>query len=146
IPLYKDAIHFHELHGRLPGSSTVETQAARQGPAASRGQATSRAFSRRRGAAPETSPIPASHWWLLLGLACLIGYLVFSAFSAKGPAPASSSTVGAQPRAVHAGAADHEGHPYVLAGMDADTILSIQGPPSRISGDVWEYGPSWLRF
>lgn len=146
IPLYKDAIHFHELHGRLPGSTGVETQAVRQGPSAARGLASSQAFSRRRGATPETSPIPASHWWLLLGLACLIGYLVFSAFSGKSSAPASPATVGTHPSGAHAGMAGHDGHAYVLAGMDADTILAIQGPPSRISGDVWEYGPSWLRF
>lgn len=146
IPLYKDAIHFHELHGRLPGSTNVETSAVRQGPAASRGKAALLAFSRRRGVAPETSSIPASHWWLLLGLACLIGYLVFSAFFGKGSAQASSANAGTRPPAMHAGRTGHEDHAYVLAGMDADAVLSIQGPPSRVSDDVWEYGPSWLRF
>ncbi|MFC3715272.1 J domain-containing protein [Luteimonas soli] len=142
IPLYKDAIHFHEQHGRLPGSVVVETPTV----PASRGMASSRAFPRKRGTAPETSPIPASHWWLLLGLACLIGYLVLSAFPGKESTPGSSAASGTRPSAAHADTANHGGHAYVLAGMDADTVLSIQGPPSRVSGDVWEYGPSWLRF
>lgn len=145
IPLYKDAIHFHELHGRLPGSTVAETPSVGQGSAASRGQASSPPFSRKRGTAPETPSMPASHWWLLLGLACLIGYLVFSAFPGKGSASVSSAT-GMHPADVHAEMEDRGNHAFVLAGMDADTVLAIQGPPSRISDDVWEYGPSWLRF
>lgn len=144
IPLYKDAVHFHELHGRLPGSTVAETT-ARQGSAASRGRASSPALPRNRGTAPETPSMPASHWWLLLALACLIGYLVFSAFPGKGSASMPSAT-GMHPVGAHAEVGDRGNHAFVLAGMDADTVLAIQGRPSRINDDVWEYGPSWLRF
>lgn len=146
IPLYKKAIHFHESHGRLPGSTVAETSALRQGSAALRAKASSPAFLRTRRAAPESTPIPASHWWLLLGLACLIGYLVFSAFPGKGSTSGSSPAATTQPSAARAGTKRGEGRAYIVTGMDADTVLSIQGPPSRISDDIWEYGPSWLRF
>lgn len=145
IPLYKDAVHFHEVHGRLPGSTVAEVPAVRTGIANPGGRSAPPTAGHSRGG-PETPAIPASHWLLLLALACLIGYLVFSAFAGRRSAPDSSATAGTHPSAARVETASQDGHSYVLAGMDADTVLAIQGPPSRISDDVWEYGPSWLRF
>ncbi len=146
IRLYRMAVQFHELHGRLPGSTATEAAMSRQGSAASRTRASPPVLPRTRHATPESTPIPAGHWWLLLGLACLIGYLVFSAFPGKDSTSASSPASGMHPSTAPDTTGHGRGPALVLAGMDADAVLSIQGAPSRISGDVWEYGPSWLRF
>lgn len=72
-PLYRMALQFHESHGRLPGSAAAT--AAASGPL----RATRRAMPRPPDEPPsEQAPrIPASHRWLLIGLACLVAWLVF---------------------------------------------------------------------
>jgi hypothetical protein len=30
--------------------------------------------------------------------------------------------------------------------MDADAVRAIEGEPTLIGGDRWEYGPSWIRL
>lgn len=73
-PLYRRALRFHELHGRLPGSDTGDATAP--GPLPTARQASRRPRSSRSDA-DASSRIPASHWWLLAALACLVAYLVF---------------------------------------------------------------------
>lgn len=74
-PLYRSALRFHEEHGRLPGSdvgdaapTAVRMPGRRPEPGAERGTDAS--------PPPRT---PASHWWLLVALAALVGYLVLGA-------------------------------------------------------------------
>lgn len=146
IPLYRMAIHFHELHGRLPGSTATDAPTQRPGPATLRPPVAPVVSRTRHTANGSPSQTPASHWWLLLALACLVGYLVFSAFSAQdsGPATLPANTQLSPEWPVDVSPPD--GQALVTIGMDTQTVLSIQGQPSRVRGGVWEYGPSWLRF
>lgn len=36
--------------------------------------------------------------------------------------------------------------PTLRLGMSADEVRVVEGDPVSMHGDLWEYGPSWVRF
>lgn len=151
ISLYGMAMRFHRLHGRLPGeATTIETvgaggDAARfVDPALDFGNSAS-----AQTAVAETAPekMRGRRGWLLLGTLALLIVLAYldahdqaarkapvspdPRLSMQGPAPPGQVSMAPQKLAL---------------GMDMALVIDIQGRPSYREGEVWEYGPSWLRF
>ena len=146
IALYGMAMRFHRAHGRLPG------------------EASAIGFVRpASGMPPDVESTPESRpttvvedvgertlgrrGWLLIGaLTLLIALAFFTApdqTALVGPVPADPGLLqGAAPMLDQVSTAPEK----LALGMDMALALTIQGRPSYREGDVWEYGPSWLRF
>jgi hypothetical protein len=144
ITLYKMAMQFHDMHGRLPGSMTSDPGGPRQEASAAHRRPAHTASTRPSSpGAGNANAIPGSHWWLLLLVATLICYLIFSVPpEAREARPATTS----QRVPETAVPARGEAMTLIHRGMDEQGVLAIQGQPTLIREDVWEYGPSWLRF
>lgn len=156
---YGAAMEFHRRHGRLPGASRAATA---DGPAGSTGWpgATHEAadpFVVRRGHAPQGQmPLEASSptkgrsrgkLVVLLVIATLIvlGWTVHEASlqtspdvaDEDAPAQAEAGSVSREPVATEA---------VLHLGMSTDDVRALEGEPVAVHGDLWEYGPSWVRF
>lgn len=147
VSLYGMAMRFQRQHGRLPGeASATEAPAPALDPAA------------RLESTVEPTPAAAAHvaqaepldrrGWLLLGALALL--IVLAYFNTSDPRASIASTSTDSPLSSRGGAAVPDpvpAQPEELAlGMDMALVLNIQGRPSYREGDVWSYGPSWLRF
>lgn len=136
--LYGAAMEFERRHGRLPGASPVRPL---------RTETTSPA-------APPLStthpPPPRSRWllvastaivcivWLLRGSEWLPGSDKTETAAVTSPLPASGGDMPNRRGSIPS--------PMLKLGMDADVVRSIEGNPELSGGDLWEYGPSWIRF
>lgn len=139
IQLYKQALRFHQTHGRLPGGAvskdgrlfTVRTIAEPQAslPSPSR-------------AAAGGNHRPAHRGWLLAGLAALAIGLVWSVEDGVPDGDTNGAgTPLATPKAPGPTRPVH-----LVAGMTPADVLAVQGRPTMQTDTVWEYGPSWVRF
>ncbi|MFC3549827.1 J domain-containing protein [Lysobacter cavernae] len=142
IWLYTAAVRFHRRHGRLPGAGPVHVANVQR--AATMTPADAVAPPRPAVHAQDT-PSP-SHRNSLLAIGLVVLLLVL-ALVWDWPAPVtsmSSSTEAARidPTVAAVAASTHQ----LELGMDAATVLAIQGEPLRVSGSQWDYGPSWLQF
>lgn len=137
--LYDQAMRFHRRYGRLPGTAPAAgspTQVATPAPAiGSDGtragiQGDDALFARTTGRWP----------WLFVAALVLLVVGIWQA-----PLPRTVARhVHAFPQAP---SARPEPTPANLAlGMDANTVLAIQGEPVHQRDDEWSYGPSWVRF
>lgn len=141
MSLYGMAIQFQKDHGRLPGAplpakTVVNPRPLRDMPPPTASETTD---------AVEAGTPLRGRWLLLAGLLGLLAYLVVSAL------PNASTDTSAHSQRTVATAATPRApadspQEQIRLGMDAATVLSIQGPPSRTSEELWEYGPSWIRF
>jgi hypothetical protein len=127
--LHDEAIRFHDRHGRLPGSN-----AARSGPTDTPPPRATRAKS-----AP-----PRSATRSILIVALLLVALAVAWFLLPDET-ADDSTQPDQVSAVSNAPADPTAEVLTL-GMDEGDVRRIQGEPAFLSTDVWEYGPSYVRF
>ncbi|MDN5780844.1 MAG: hypothetical protein L0H23_02290 [Luteimonas sp.] len=136
--LYGEAIRFQQRHGRLPGApQPVLVRASTPTPPA---LASVDAVS-----SPGDAPVnPGRRLWLaLLLIAAVIAGLVLGSPDTSAPVVVPGNTDAAP----GAAASPSMPSPTRLAlGMDAATVLSIQGEPVGKSDVEWTYGPSWLRF
>jgi hypothetical protein len=133
--LYGEAIRFQQRYGRLPGApQPIHARASTSAPPASgdvdAGQG-------------DALSDPGRRLWLgLLLVAVVVAALVLG--SPDTVAPTAQENADAAPEA---GASSTEPLPTRLElGMDAATVLAIQGEPVGKSDVEWTYGPSWLRF
>jgi len=136
--LYGDAIRFQQRYGRLPGAPQ---------PVHARASTSTAPASASADAAPGAGDAPINPgrraWLALLLVAAVVAGLVLGSPDTKAPVALHGST-DAAPRAA---ASSSVPSPTRLAlGMDAATVLSIQGEPVGKSDTEWSYGPSWLRF
>ncbi|KRG68959.1 J domain-containing protein [Pseudoxanthomonas dokdonensis] len=132
IASYAAAIRFHKEHGRLPGASVNGSGGWKQ------------QRSRRLGDRPAQTQAHPATWHrhvAIVGVLLLAGvYIVLSA-----PRDASPGrSPGGQPMPAHAAASPAPA--LIRMGMDKQSVRDIQGPPSYQREQVWEYGPSWVRF
>lgn len=150
ISLYKMAVHFHHLHGRLPGSTGDgnDTQGAEPHQPAARRPSARGQPDPARGRGPSSTG--GGQWWILAILMLLLAYVVLSRGTSTPAAVAPEAQPTRAPSAAVPGAAGPraagQDAAYLRPGMNEATVLSIQGQPVRIDDDVWEYGPSWIRF
>ena len=142
MSLYGMAIQFQRDHGRLPGAPVTNKSPSLLRPP--RNIAPMGAYIERQGEQAVGS-ISRRNWLLLAGLLALVAYLVISSTpdmpADQPPNPAHHTAV----PAAGASAQPLDGDQIAL-GMDTATVLSVQGTPSRSSEELWEYGPSWIRF
>lgn len=141
MSLYGMAVQFQKDHGRLPGAplpvKTVTTpHRLRDVPLPAANETTE---------AVEVGTPLRGRWLLLAGLLGLLAYLVISAL------PTASTEPGARPHRTTAAAVTPDmpaevAREQLRLGMDSATVLAIQGTPSRTGEELWEYGPSWIRF
>ncbi|MEO7068147.1 MAG: J domain-containing protein [Rhodanobacter sp.] len=131
--LYGEAMTFQRQHGRLPGARQVRT------------------------VRPDISPTPrqsittlpshtGSRRLLLMLAMCGAGWLLWSSWPASAP---TSTSISSTPTA--AVAPDTSSNLEVAAktiniGADAALVRRLQGTPILVSGNRWDYGPSWIRF
>jgi hypothetical protein len=77
-----------------------------------------------------------------------LGVLAWNLYSMSfraGPGSAAEDTT--QPSDASAEARDDAvDAPALRLGMSADEVRAIEGDPVSTHGDLWEYGPSWVRF
>lgn len=141
MSLYGMAMQFQKDHGRLPGAplpaKTVATpRRLRDVPPPAAAETTD---------AVEVGTPLRGRWLLLAGLLGLLAYLVISAL------PNTSTDSGTRPHptavtAATSGTPAAGSQEELRLGMDSATVLALQGTPSRTSEELWEYGPSWIRF
>jgi len=149
IALYAKAIRFHHTHGRLPGSASrpAIVNVANAAPAWRAQEASSQILRGPDGEdAPASKPAAASRRGALLAALSIIALLVLIV-SWEWHAPASDRAIRGTDDRTDPGATNlTENSATVEWGMDAATVLAIQGEPVRVRDGQWEYGPSWLRF
>lgn len=130
--LYGAAMDFQRRHHRLPGAVASATVRA---PRPS--------LDRRRPTAPPTTT--RSGWWALVALLLIVtGWWLWptpsapeSGFSGRVPAPSLLGAAESPPAT---------GPRVINLGMDIRMVQLLQGTPALINDDLWEYGPSWIRF
>lgn len=137
--VYAQVLRFHKQHGRLPGGKT--TAPPRSKPATALRETPPRTQAPPEHSAPaprQRGPMPG----ILLVVLVLALAMIFDFFSRheseQGSNPYSESTRPALPESATP--------MRIELGMDAPTVINLQGNPVGIRGDEWEYGPSWLRF
>lgn len=135
VAQYSAAMDFHRRHGRLPGAPV----GARQAPdAPSSEPAAPSPLPPRRERVTHT-PRPMLLAIAAVAMIALIAWVV-------GPIDPTPGADGATPEPV---AADNEPvvqAPQISVGMTREDVRAIEGEPTAVHGDRWEYGPSWVRF
>lgn len=139
--LYAKADRFHRRYGRLPGA--ISNRSQRHTP-----PRTTLPIPRSR---PPSEPPAVSRG--LKFAALLIVLLLVLLLSWDWPTP--SSTLGSEvtDSPYHGDVASTMTNKPVntmadrlALGMDANTVLAIQGSPEFNDGNRWDYGPSWVKF
>jgi hypothetical protein len=81
--------------------------------------------------------------WLIPIALLAIGILFWGA-SAVTPQPDASTDTAT--RDSNAASAEVPAAPNLTLGMSPANVRAIEGNPVAIRDDLWEYGPSWVRF
>jgi hypothetical protein len=132
---YDAAMEFLRLHGRLPGAPSAPVVAPQ-----------------RANPPPRPTPIPAPSsstprrpnvkWLIPIALVAIV--ILFWGASAVAP-PADGAADNAT-RDNDASPVDAPAAPTLALGMSPENVRAIEGSPVAIRDDLWEYGPSWVRF
>jgi hypothetical protein len=133
---YEAAMAFHRLHGRLPGA-----------PPATRTVTPHRVTPSRRPLAPSPSsvrPRPNLKW--LIPIAGVAIGILFWGVSAVVPQPDGTTDSGSSDNDASPAEAPATPTPMLSVGMSPENVRAIEGNPLAIRDDLWEYGPSWVRF
>ncbi|WP_039732362.1 J domain-containing protein [Dyella japonica] len=153
---YSAAMDFHRRHGRLPGAPLSTASAAVPGHRVPTGATpeTPDPFAARRDASSHAKPresarAPLEHrshtrLAVLLAITALasLGWALYrSPVSPSEGTDESAAMSGGNvlPEPAPTGAVLH-------LGMSTDDVRAIEGEPLAVHGDLWEYGPSWVRF
>ncbi|WP_233842619.1 J domain-containing protein [Dyella sp. 2HG41-7] len=140
---YEAAMAFQRLHGRLPGAlpatSTATVAPPRATPSPHPPVRETISAARRTSSAPRRTNVK----WLIPIAVVAIAFLFWGA-SAVAP-----SSDGANDNPTHDGdtsSVEAPATPTLALGMSTENVRAIEGNPVVIRDDVWEYGPSWVRF
>ncbi len=152
---YGAAMEFHKRHGRLPGAPRAAASARSGVPGAVRESADPFAAPRQHTpheSPPQDRPSPAGNRsrgklvvLLVIVVLAMLGWMAHEA-SLKTSADAAEEDAPAQ---VVAPVIPHEAadaDTVLHAGMSTADVRSLEGEPLAVHGDLWEYGPSWVRF
>jgi hypothetical protein len=131
---YEAAIEFQRLHGRLPGAPAPARAATPH-----RVNPPPRPSPRVSSSAPRR---PNVKWLIPIALVA-IGIL-FWGVSAVAPQPNGSADSTTSDN--DANLAEVRATPTLTLGMSPENVRAIEGNPVAIRDDLWEYGPSWVRF
>ena len=130
---YEAAMEFQRLHGRLPGAPTARTTAPQ-----------------RANPPPRPSPAPPSSArprpnlkWLIPIALVAIGILFWGVSTVVPPPDGTTDSV---TNDNDASSAEAPATPMLAVGMSPENVRAIEGDPVAIRDDLWEYGPSWVRF
>ncbi len=131
--LHDEAMRFHDRHGRLPGANSIG-QTAQTGPSD-----TPPPRAMRAQAAPTRSPARSILIVVLLLVALAVLWFLLPDETADDASDSGHASV--------AKSAPADAAAQVLSvGMDEGDVRRIQGEPALVSTDLWEYGPSYIRF
>ena len=128
--LHDEAMRFHDRHGRLPGAN----QSAQTGPSD-----TPLPRARMTPAAEPRSALRS----ILIVVSLLIGLAVLWFLL---PDETADDTTDSGRVSVASTAPENPAAETLAVGMDEGDVRRIQGEPAFLSADVWEYGPSYIRF
>jgi hypothetical protein len=138
--LYRAAMTFHRQHGRLPGATSPAAQPAPH--------ARTTAI-RSRPTRPASSEAPRrSRLWLVVLIAIVAGVILWDRPS-KPEAPSTDSDTSVRKTSGYTGKqveTDNSSGVPLHLGMSLRQVRKIQGDPFMVSGNRWDYGPSWIRF
>ncbi|RDS83643.1 hypothetical protein DWU98_04745 [Dyella monticola] len=130
---YEAAMTFQRLHGRLPGAlPTPAATPQRVGPPP-------RPPSQKSSGTPRR---PNVKWLIPIALVAL-GFLFWGASAVT---PPSDGTNDSTTHDSEANLGDAPAAPVLTLGMSPENVRAIEGSPVEIRDDLWEYGPSWVRF
>lgn len=154
---YGAAMDFHRRHGRLPGAPAASAsagglQATGDATPVSLGARSHDPFAHRRpSATAQAAPAPPHAGVKTHGK--LVVLLVIAALATLGwglheaSQTASSGTPDEVSESAGAVAQDvGRDAPVLHMGMSAADVRGVEGEPLAMHGDLWEYGPSWVRF
>lgn len=142
IAIYGSALSFHRRYGRLPGAppsavSLTTSSVSMPAPGSLLAVRTDASIS-----IDEPSLRPR---WGAVGLLVTSFVLVLLVSWERAP-PTPEEAAQLRVRADRSAAVNPRAIGRIALGMDAATVLALQGEPARVRGTTWEYGPSWLRF
>jgi hypothetical protein len=131
---YDAAIEFQRLHGRLPGA-----------PAPTRTTANPAGFNPSprspSSALPHARRRSNVKWLIPIALAAIV-VLFWGVSSVAPPSNGNDENAAGDANSAEAPAAA----PMLSLGMSPENVRAIEGNPVAIRDDLWEYGPSWVRF
>ena len=128
--LYGAAMDFHRRHHRLPGALGAVARPQE------------RRFPEQRAEATRANQQRGRWWPVALVLAAVAG-----AVWIMQPSPEYATIAyPAAPPLVDTEVPAPLGPSVLALDMDPRTVQMLQGTPILISGDRWEYGPSWILF
>jgi hypothetical protein len=133
---YEAAMAFQRLHGRLPGAAPPARAVMpnRDNPS-----------SPRPSPAPPSNARPRPNMKWLIPIALVAIGILFWGVSTVVPQP-DDTTDNAANNDNDASPADTPAAPMLAVGMSQESVRAIEGDPVAIRDDLWEYGPSWVRF
>jgi hypothetical protein len=133
---YNAAMDFHRRHGRLPGAPVGTRSAASE--VTPEAPVAPSPLPPRRERVTHT-PRPA--------LLAVVALVIIAAIAwGMGPIDSTPET---ETTARQTAAADTEPSaqaPQLALGMSPEDVRAIEGDPTAVHGERWEYGPSWVRF
>ncbi|MEP6634168.1 MAG: hypothetical protein ABJA62_08150 [Luteimonas sp.] len=151
LALYVKAVRFHRRHGRLPGAAP---QPAMHSPAVAQVSPEPAEILLENESSAIADP-GTQRLWLrhapLIAIATIVLLLI-----AIGSWNDRATPMITTPPARVAHRIDQSAMPATIVeapvveqlalDMQPDEVLAIQGEPMQREGDIWEYGPSWLKF
>jgi hypothetical protein len=133
--LHDEAMRFHDRHGRLPGSNQAAPQSAQSGPTDTPPP--------RAAMAAQDMPARSAARSILIVVLLLTGLAVLWFLL---PDETADESTDAGHVSVAAKALTHPVVETLIVGMDEGDVRRVQGEPAFLSTDLWEYGPSYVRF
>jgi len=128
--LHEEAIRFHDRHGRLPGSN----KGAQIGPTDTPSP---------RAAMAQAEPTRSSMRSILIAVLLLAALAVVWFLL---PDETANDSTQPEPVSSKAAAPPDPAAEVLSVGMDESDVRRVQGEPVFLTSDVWEYGPSYIRF
>jgi hypothetical protein len=132
---YEAAMEFQRLHGRLPGAAP---------PARIVVPHSANPSSPRPSPSPPSSARPRPNLKWLIPIALVAIGILFWGVSAVVPQPDGTADNATNDN--DASPADASAAPMLALGMSKENVRAIEGDPVAMHDDLWEYGPSWVRF